>query len=188
LSQCELSEHKGLLCLLGSHRFLGPDHFGASTDKTGVTSHTTHCAQTIYIHHAHSHTHLTPTPLLCFFEQSVPVLTTPPYSRCCRSVSVVPPAYDAQLAADRGQILAQGRELLGEHGAAAAAAATSGSTSSSSGEGAGAVRGEESVGGAAAPGFNGCVYVRPAGRQRVAYTYGMCRGTVATAWPCCCVG
>jgi len=34
---------------------------------------------------------------------------------------VVPPAYYAQLAADRGQILAQCRELLGEEGAAAAA-------------------------------------------------------------------
>jgi len=64
---------------------------------------------------------------------------------------VVPPAYYAQLAADRGQILAQGRELLAEDGAAAAAA--TGRTSSGA-EGAAAVSGEESVGSAAAPGVN----------------------------------
>jgi len=96
------------------------------------------------------------TPVV--FEKRNSNLSTlqPPHTPCCRSVSVVPPAYYVQLAADRGQILAQGRELLGEHGAAAAAG--TGSTSSSA-EGAAAaaeaaaVSGGESVGGAAAPGL-----------------------------------
>ncbi|KAF8058950.1 AGO1 [Scenedesmus sp. PABB004] len=46
------------------------------------------------------------------------------YCRCTRSVSVVPPAYYAQLAAERGRLIATGRDRLsGEDAAAAAAAA-----------------------------------------------------------------
>jgi len=75
---------------------------------------------------------------------------------------VVPPACYAQLAADRGQILAQGRELLAEEGAAAAA--TLGSTcSSAEGAAAAAVGDEESAGGAATPGFDVRVNVRLGG-------------------------
>lgn len=48
----------------------------------------------------------------------------------CRSVSMVPPAYYAQLAAERGQVLSQGRSLLGDKEPGAAAG---GSSSSSSG-------------------------------------------------------
>lgn len=35
----------------------------------------------------------------------------------CRSVSVVPPAYYAQLAASRGRLIASGRELLASEAA-----------------------------------------------------------------------
>jgi hypothetical protein len=41
-------------------------------------------------------------------------------------VSVVPPAFYAQLAAERGQLLAQGKSLMGDEAAAAAAAAAEG--------------------------------------------------------------
>ena len=40
-----------------------------------------------------------------------------------RSVAAVPPAYYAQLAAERGQLLAQGKSLLGEQEGEPAAAA-----------------------------------------------------------------
>lgn len=48
-------------------------------------------------------------------------------------MSIVPPAYYAQLAAERGQVLSQGKSLLGEEGVAAmaAAAAAAGSNGSS---------------------------------------------------------
>jgi hypothetical protein len=38
-------------------------------------------------------------------------------------VSIVPPAFYAQLAAERGQLLAQGKSLMGDEAAEAAAAA-----------------------------------------------------------------
>jgi len=91
-------------------------------------------------------------PFICCFANSNSVLSTlhpPPATHhappCCMSVSVVPPAYLAQLAADMSHILAQCRGLLGESRAAAAAA--TGSTSSSAEGGAAAAAAAAAVSG-----------------------------------------
>jgi hypothetical protein len=72
---------------------------------------------------------------------------------------MVPPAYYAQLAAERGHVLAQGRSLLGDEAAAAAATAGDGAA-----EGAAAVaEGDEVAAAGVSPEFDVRVNVRLGG-------------------------
>jgi len=98
---------------------------------------------------------------------------------------VVPPAYYVQLAADRGQILAQGKSCWENTGQQqqqlAARAAVLRARCSSNPEGAAAaaaVGGQESVGGAATPGLivRVCMPYTVCGWGQHHATSGMCRG------------
>jgi len=100
------------------------------TNKAGVRSQTLYAALNPFIH-IHHHDGMWHIPTSTYTSQLLfdPVLSTlhPPHTPCCRSVSVVPPAYYTQLAADRGQIPAECRDSL----QLGAAGRTRGSSSSS---------------------------------------------------------